>query len=54
MNDERLIRGLAGLSTGPTGDGGLESAEDVDVDVVSAAATGDQVLQAVLVVIFVC
>ena len=48
-----LVGGLAGLTAGPTCYRRLKGAEDVDVDVVSAATAGDEILQAVLVVIFV-
>ena len=40
-----------GLAAGPAGDGVLEGAEDLDVEVVGLAAGGEEVLQAVLVVV---
>ena len=35
------------LAAGPAGDGGLERLEDFDVDVIGAAAGGDELLEAV-------
>ena len=47
----RLLLAL-GLAPGPAGNSGLQLSKHLQIDVVSRAVLGDQVLQALFVVIF--